>query len=140
MSHQVILRVIAKLLIPFILLFGFYVIMHGEVSPGGGFQGGVILASAFILYALVFGVKQGRRVLSQRLVDALACLGVLLYAGVGVVSMMLGGAFLDYNLLIPTDPPSGQALGITLVEIGVGLTVAAVMIILFNEFASGKMD
>jgi len=140
MRNQVILRVVAKLLIPFILLFGFYVIMHGEVSPGGGFQGGVILASAFILYALVFGVKQGQRVLSRRVTDTLASLGVLLYAGVGVTTMLAGGAFLDYSLLVPADPPSGQALGITLVEIGVGVTVAAVMITLFNEFAGGKVD
>jgi multicomponent Na+:H+ antiporter subunit B len=133
MNDQVILRVVTKLLIPFILLFGFYVIMHGEISPGGGFQGGVILASAFILYALVFGVRQTRRVLWRRVSDALASIGVLLYAGVGIATILLGGLFLDYNLLNASDAPAGQALGITLVEIGVGITVAAVMITIFNE-------
>ena len=133
MREQVILRVVTKLLIPFILLFGFYVIMHGEISPGGGFQGGVILASAFILYALVFGVRQSRRVLWRRVSDALASIGVLIYAGVGVATMLLGGLFLDYNLLNASDAPAGQALGITLVELGVGITVAAVMITIFNE-------
>lgn len=135
MKEQIILRVITKLLAPFILLFGFYVIMHGEISPGGGFQGGVILASAFILYSLVFGVHASRQVLSRRVTDALASAGSLLYAGVGVTTMLLGGKFLDYNLLIPADMPAGQALGITLVEIGVGITVAAVMITIFNELS-----
>jgi multicomponent Na+:H+ antiporter subunit B len=132
-NDQIILRVVTKLLIPFILLFGFYVIMHGEISPGGGFQGGVILAAAFILYALVFGVRQSRRVLWRRVSDALASIGVLIYAGVGVATILLGGLFLDYNLLNAADPPAGQALGITLVELGVGITVAAVMITIFNE-------
>lgn len=135
MKEQVILRVITKLLTPFILLFGFYVIMHGEISPGGGFQGGVILAAAFILYSLVFGVHEGRRICSRRLSDILACMGVLIYAGVGVTTMLLGGKFLDYNLLNPTDAAAGQALGITLVEIGVGVTVTAVMITIFNELS-----
>lgn len=135
MKEQVILRVITKLLVPFILLFGFYVIMHGEISPGGGFQGGVILASAFILYALVFGVHAARRVLSRRTSDTLAAVGVLLYAGVGVTSLLLGGNFLDYGVLNASDNAAGQALGITLVEIGVGITVAAVMITLFNEIS-----
>jgi multicomponent Na+:H+ antiporter subunit B len=136
-SNQVILRVVIKLLIPFILLFGFYVIMHGEISPGGGFQGGVILASAFILYALVFGVRRSRRVLWRRVSDALAAIGVLIYAGVGVTTMLLGGSFLDYNLLNSSDAPAGQALGITLVELGVAVTVMAVMITIFNELTDG---
>jgi multicomponent Na+:H+ antiporter subunit B len=138
MKDQVILRVITKQLIPFILLFGLYVIMHGEISPGGGFQGGVILASAFILYALVFGVHESRRVMSRRLSDALASIGVLIYAGVGVTTMFLGGTFLDYNMLNLNDTPAGQALGITLVEIGVGVTVAAVMITIFNELTDNR--
>ena len=138
MRQQVILRVVTKILIPFILLFGFYVIMHGEISPGGGFQGGVILASAFILYALIFGVRAGRQVLSRAGSDALTSIGVMIYAGVGVVTMLLGGAFLDYGALNAADKPAGQALGITLVEIGVGVTVAAVMITIFNELTERR--
>jgi multicomponent Na+:H+ antiporter subunit B len=133
MKENLIVREAARLLIPFILLFGFYVIAHGEISPGGGFQGGVILASAFILYTLVYGSKDSERVLSFRVSDPLASLGVLIYAGVGVVTMLLGGLFLDYNELNPAHPPAGQALGISLVELGVGITVSAVMITLFNE-------
>lgn len=140
MKEQVVLRVIAKLLIPFILLFGFYVIIHGEVSPGGGFQGGVILASAFILYGIIFGTKESQRVLSSRVSDALMSVGVFVYAGVGVAAMILGGTYLDYNRFDLMNPPAGQALGIFLVEIGIAITVAAVMITLFNELAMRKKN
>jgi len=133
MKEQFIVREVARLLIPFILLFGLYVIFHGEISPGGGFQGGVILASAFILYTLVYGAEGGQRVLSSDASDRLNSVGVLLFAGVGVATMVLGGAFLAYNELLPAQPAAGQVLGIVLVELGVGITVFAVMVTLFNE-------
>lgn len=133
MKEQFIVREVARLLIPFILLFGLYVIFHGEISPGGGFQGGVILASAFILYTLVYGAEGARQVLSAGASDRLNSVGVLLFAGVGVATMVLGGAFLAYNELMPAQPAAGQVLGIVLVELGVGITVFAVMVTLFNE-------
>ncbi len=83
MRDQVILRIITKLIIPYIMVFGFYVITHGELGAGGGFQGGVILASAFILYGIVYGVEEMRKIVPRRLSDSLASIGVLLYAGVG---------------------------------------------------------
>lgn len=132
---QVILRVMTKLFIPFILVFGFYVITHGELGPGGGFQGGVILATAFILYALIYGRKALYRVLPSKLLDVLAAVGVLLYAGTGVACLVLGGKFLDYAFLNQQSPGDGEALGMTLVEYGVGITVCTVMIIIFNQLA-----
>lgn len=134
MEHHLVLRVIAKFLIPVILLFALYVQFHGDYGPGGGFQAGVIFATGFILYALVFGLAQARRVLSPVWVRKLAALGVLLYAAVGVVSMLKGGLWLDYNALL-ADPISAQHLGIFVVELGVGMTVAATMILLFYIFA-----
>ncbi|MEC7302741.1 MAG: MnhB domain-containing protein, partial [Pseudomonadota bacterium] len=65
MNHHLVIRVVSKLLIPFILLFGLYVQFHGDFGPGGGFQAGVIFASAFILYALIFGVKDAGAVLPR---------------------------------------------------------------------------
>ena len=132
---QVILRVMTKIFIPFILVFGFYVITHGELGPGGGFQGGVILATAFILYALIYGRKALYRVLPSKLLDVLAAIGVLLYAGTGVACLLLGGKFLDYAVLNRQSPGDGEALGMTLVEYGVGITVCTVMIIIFNQLA-----
>jgi len=131
--HEV-LQVISKLLIPFILLFALYVQFHGDYGPGGGFQAGVIFAAAFILHGLIFGVNKTRKVLPASILKTGMSLGVLLYAGTGVLSMFLGGNFLDYNVLAE-NPLSGQHWGIFAVELGVGLTVTCVMIIMFYSFS-----
>jgi multicomponent Na+:H+ antiporter subunit B len=134
-ERHTVLRVCAKLFIPYILLFGLYVQFHGDYGPGGGFQAGVILASAFILYSLVFGLQALERIAKPELLRFLAPAGVLFYAGVGVVSLFRGGAFLDYSVLSSDSPQHGQHLGILLVEAGVGITVASVMIMIFQAFA-----
>lgn len=134
MSHHLIIRVIAKLLIPFILLFALYVQFHGDYGPGGGFQAGVIFAAAFILYALVFGVDTARRVAPDWIVRTGVALGALIFGGTGVVSMFRGGNYLDYSVLAE-DPVAGQHLGILVIELGVGITVASVMMAVFFTFA-----
>jgi len=107
---------------------------HGDYSPGGGFQAGVIFAAAIILYALLFGLDNTLDVLPPDLLQRTAALGVLIFAGVGVDTMLMGGNFLDYNRLA-ADGPAGQHLGIFLVELGVGITVASVMLLLYYAFA-----
>ncbi len=129
---QPILRQVSKLLIPFVIVFGLYVITHGDYGPGGGFQGGVILAAAYILHALVYGLQEARRVVPRWASDTLAAVGVLFYVGVGLVSLLGGGTFLDYDYLL-SDPAAAQPLGMFLVELGVGLTVACVMVTVFTE-------
>ncbi len=138
MINQVILRVVAKLLIPVILLFGLYVQFHGDFGPGGGFQAGVIMAAAFILYGITFGLENAMKVLPTGLVRFLSALGVLIFAGVGVVTMILGAEFLNYNVL-RHDPVHGQHLGILLVEIGVLVTVFGVMVTIFYMFAGREL-
>ena len=133
MRSEVILRVAAKFLIPFILLFGFYTQFHGEISPGGGFQAGVICAAAFILYTLVFGLETAQRVLPLGAVRALAAIGVLVYSGTGMVALLRGGQFLDYSRLAHV-PQHGQEAGIMSVEIGVLITVFGVMVAIFYAF------
>ena len=134
-----ILRVVTKLLIPYILLFGLYVQFHGDYGPGGGFQAGVIFAAAIILYGLVFGLRAARRVAPPVVMEVLTALGVLVFAGTGFLTMLLGGNFLDYDALNhhvwPGVLPHGQHLGIFLVELGVGITVSAVMISICYAFA-----
>lgn len=134
MEHHLILRVITKMLVGPILLFALYVQFHGDFGAGGGFQAGVIFAVAFILYGLVFGLRQTKKVLPDWLVHKLTALGVLVYAGTGVISMILGYDFLDYSALAH-DPQHGQHYGIFAVELGVGITVTAVMITIFYAFA-----
>ncbi len=140
MRNDVILRVIAKLLIPFIALFALYVQFHGDFGPGGGFQAGVILAAAMIFYALIFGLEDARKVVPEPLVESMMAIGVLLYAGVGVAGLLLGGNFLDYFVLDP-DPVHGQERGIFWVEAGVFVTVSGVMLKIFYMFADrGRAD
>jgi multicomponent Na+:H+ antiporter subunit B len=137
LKQQLILRIAAKFFIPFILLFALYVQFHGDYGPGGGFQAGVIFAAAFVLYALIWGVDEAKRVVPPSLLQTLAAAGVLIYAGTGVAGILLGGTFLDYGVL-RHDPVHGQHLGILLVELGVGITVAAVMTTAFFLFAGRK--
>ena len=133
MQQQIILRVVVKWLLPLILIFALYVQFHGDYGPGGGFQAGVIFAAGIILYTMLFGLSNASRAFKPELLELLSAFGVLLYAGVGVFCMVLGGNFLDYNHL-RHDPVHGQHLGILLVELGVGITVASVMITIFFKF------
>ena len=137
MTREIVLRIVAKLLIPYILLFALYVQFHGDYGPGGGFQAGVIVAAGLVLYSLVFGLESARRVAPRAALDALLAFGVLLYAGVGVAAMLRGGNFLDYGAL-EHDPIHGQHHGILLVELGVGVTVAAAMISIYFSFAARR--
>ena len=139
MKRKAVLRVTSKLLIPMIMLFALYVQFHGDFGPGGGFQAGVIFAAAFILYALLFGIANARRVAPAGVVRVMLALGVLLYAGVGIAALLLGGNFLDYSALAH-DPVHGQHLGIMLIEFGVGVTVASAMITIFFIFAGQDPD
>ena len=136
-SKLVVLRVIAKLFFPLILLFALYVQFHGDYGPGGGFQAGVIFATGFILYALAFGLGNAQRVIPHQLLRIMIAVGVLIYAAVGIESMLLGGKFLEYRVLAD-DPVTGQHLGILLIELGVGITVAAVMLIIYYGFVSRR--
>lgn len=140
MRGDLILRVVAKLLIPFILLFALYVQFHGDFGPGGGFQAGVILAAAVIFYALIYGHEDARKVVPEALVESMMAVGVLIYAGVGVFGIVLGGNFLDYFVL-DHDSVHGQHRGIFWVEVGVATTVSGVMLKIFYLFARrGKVD
>jgi multicomponent Na+:H+ antiporter subunit B len=139
MKHNLILRFIAKFLIPVIVLFALYVQFHGDFGPGGGFQAGVIFSVAFILYAMIFGLATAERVLPRNILRVLAALGVLIYAGTGFATLLLGGRFLNYSVLAD-NPTAGQHIGILVIELGVGITVASVMLIIFFAFAGREQN
>ncbi len=139
MKGDLVLRVVAKLLIPYILVFALYVQFHGDFGPGGGFQAGVISAAAIIFYALIYGVQAARTAVPDWLVEFMLAAGVLLYAGVGVMGIVLGGNYLDYFVL-DRDPVAGQLRGIFWVEAGVAITVSSVMLKIFYMFASRGKD
>ncbi|MGQ0544735.1 MAG: Na(+)/H(+) antiporter subunit B [Betaproteobacteria bacterium] len=139
MSNDLVLRVIAKLLMPFMLLFAIYAQFHGDFGPGGGFQAGVIAAAAIVFYGITFGLAAAQRLVPERLVERMLAAGVLIYAGVGLAGVLLGGNYLDYFVL-GADPVAGQHRGIFWIEAGVGITVAGVMLKLFYMFAGRGRD
>jgi|AntAceMinimDraft_12_1070368.scaffolds.fasta_scaffold02776_9 multicomponent Na+:H+ antiporter subunit B len=134
-QHHAILRVVGKLVIPVLMLFALVVQFHGKYTPGGGFSAGALFAAAVMLYGILEGADRSSKAMPQLAMLRLAAFGATLYAGVGLVCMLLGGAFLDYNVLWP-DPLIGQYVGILLVEFGVGLTVTTVLIMIFNAIAN----
>ena len=139
MTGDLVLRIVTKLLMPFMLLFALYVQFHGDYGPGGGFQAGVIAAAAIVFYAITFGLAAAERLVPERLVERLLAVGVLLYAGIGLAGLVAGGNYLDYFVL-DRDPVHGQHRGIFWIEAGVGITVAGVMLKLFYMFAARGRD
>jgi multicomponent Na+:H+ antiporter subunit B len=135
LRHYLIPKMVGRLLIPFILLFGFYVQFHGDYGPGGGFQAGALIAAGVILFALLEGEKRALEVLPRWLLLGLISGGALLYGFVGIISLFMGGNFLDYSVLAD-DPIKGQHLGILLIEAGVGITVTGVLLTIFHAFAA----
>ena len=138
MREHTVLRIVSQLVIAPMLLYALYVQFHGEYSPGGGFQAGVILATAIILYGLIFGVEAARTAVTPTLLRIGAAGGLLIYGGTGVATILLGGNFLDYDRLFAHG---GQHYGLIIIELGVGITVASVMIAIFYVFAGrGRQD
>ena len=137
MKSNPVYRVCTKILFAPIILYGLYVQFHGDFGPGGGFQAGVIIAAAFILYGIVNSLEEVMQVAPPKIVTFMTVVGVALYGGVGVANLALGGNYLDYNTL-SHDVAHGQHIGIILVELGVGITVTSVMLNLFYLFAGYK--
>ena len=141
---DLVIKTVCRFLIPFIQLFALYVIAHGHHSPGGGFQGGVILGASIILLAISHNLRTATKRMNEKLVGLLCATGVFIYAGTGALCLLMGLNFLDYSALasvLYVDPVSARSLGILIVEIGVGITVMATMIWIYNNVSSaGKYD
>jgi multicomponent Na+:H+ antiporter subunit B len=144
--ENVVIKTICRLLIPFIQLYAIYVLMHGHYSPGGGFQGGVMMGASFILLVMAYGLEEVRRRISVWALTFYACLGLFIYSGIGAIALVMGGNYLDYGVLpLPlSSVPKIRAMGILGIEIGVFLGVMAIMTFIFLAIASydreGKDD
>lgn len=137
--YDLVVRTTCRMIIPFIQVFALYVIAHGHYSPGGGFQGGVIMGASLVLFAIGFNLRLALKQMSEKISAFLCALGVMIYAGTGILCMFLKSSFLDYSALAAffgTDPVASRSFGILIVEIGVGMAVMAVMIILYYNLAS----
>jgi len=139
---SVIVDLVSRAVVPAIQLFAIYVVFHGHYSPGGGFQGGVLLAASIVLLRLAQGTEESSRSFPTSLGLALAALGVLVFILTGLVSMFLGGAFLDYSHL-PSPGASGPVLryfGILAVEVGVALAVWGTLVAIFDRLVERTDD
>jgi multicomponent Na+:H+ antiporter subunit B len=136
--NQIILTV-SGVVSPYLMLFGLYVIFHGHYSPGGGFQGGTLLAAALMLIRLAAGFDIAQLQFKRILGTPLGSIGVLIYFGTGFLAMISGGEFLNYGFL----PFAGftqaglRSLGILMVEIGVGLAVMAILVAIYDDLLEG---
>jgi len=132
--ESVVVEVVSQAMVPLIQVFALYVITHGHYGPGGGFQGGVILAVSVILPRLSLGRSHSDRLFSPVLATWLAAIGMLIYVLAGLVPLLLGAEFLNYGYL-PVPGVSGAALrstGILIVELGIGLSVCGTMVTIFD--------
>ena len=128
-----------RLIVPVIQIFAFYVLAHGHVSPGGGFQGGVVMGASFILIALAWDLEVALARFSAEKCILVAALGIVLYGGIGFLSMLLGGEFLDYAELekvLPVSREMARYHAMLGVEIGVGFTVTAIMFALYANLST----
>ncbi|MCA4774685.1 Na(+)/H(+) antiporter subunit B [Wolbachia endosymbiont of Mansonella ozzardi] len=137
MIKDPVLNAVTFLMVPFIILFGLYIQFHGDYTPGGGFQAGIIIASGIILYSMLFGVSVTLKAIPYSVIKLTNMLGILIYGGTGIVTVLFGKSFLSYDILL-TNNVNGQKFGIFLVELGVALTVFSSMLIIYVSFARIK--
>ena len=133
MSDYIVLKVIVRFLLPFILLYAIYIQIHGEISPGGGFQAGIIFAAGFIVYSFIYDIQTLKNLIPPMAIRVLSVIGILVFSGIGVLSMLMGGNFLDYSVLM-ADKIQAQEVAIMLVEFGIGITVFSFVILIFYSF------
>lgn len=133
-NNDSILKITVRLLLPIICLYALYIQIHGEITPGGGFQAGVILSVAYILFLIVFGIYNAENFISANFLLKLAGLGIFIYAMVGFLTIFLGGNFLDYNRFNFVSGP--QELGLFIVELGIGICIFGSMCSIIFTFYS----
>jgi multicomponent Na+:H+ antiporter subunit B len=141
-STSPIVLLMSRVISPYLMLFGLYVIFHGHYSPGGGFQGGALMAAAILLVRIANDERTHHLQFPKSWSIPLTCVGVLIYLAIGILPMFLGGTFLDYSYLaLPgMDPADVRSLGILGVEIGVGIAVMAVLVSLYDNLMEGHHD
>ena len=118
-------------------MFAFYIQLHGSESPGGGFQAGVIAASSLILYSIIFSTSKLYELISPEFFKKFSCVGIIIYCGMGFLTMFLGGKMLDYSVL-GAIPSRSQIIGIDIIELSIGITVFSVIMLLFISFIDRK--
>ncbi len=133
--NDIIVKTVARILIPFIQLYGIFIMLHGHVSPGGGFAGGAMIGTSFVLYTLVFGIDKSKKKFSERVSEYAESGGILLYIALGLIGIIMAGSFLtNIDAGFPKGTPGSMFSGgmIPLLMIGIGIKVASTFITLFH--------
>lgn len=138
MNDDILVRTIARLMVPFLLLFGSYVLLHGHVGAGGGFQAGIILTSAFIFAAISRSIHEVHAILTYRRIFLFGGLGAICIVLIGIFGILAGGSFFEYSPFpLPFDTAAIHAIAITCVEVGIGVSVMGMMALIFLALAGG---
>ncbi|MDN7013784.1 cation:proton antiporter [Methanoculleus sp. FWC-SCC3] len=136
MRENVVIRTVSRIAVPFIQVFALYVIVHGALGAGGGFQGGVVFAASFILMTVAFGLTSVRKRLSNKWIVVYSVLGITIYAGIGLLCLLMGGNYLEYGVIETIlGIPHLHGYLLDAVEIGIGITVMAVMTSIICDMA-----
>ncbi|MFW5893073.1 MAG: MnhB domain-containing protein [Bacillota bacterium] len=141
--NDVILKTTARLIVPFVQLYGIYIILHGHLTPGGGFAGGALIGTSLILYTLVFGTKRAERKFSHRMSAIAESGGLLLILVIGLVGLFNAGWFLtnlEAGFLKGEAGTLFSAGFIPILMIGIGIKVASTMITLFHTLIEEGME
>ncbi len=137
-TESPIIMTTVRIVAPMVLTYGLFITFHGADSPGGGFQGGVIIGTVVLLLAFAFGIDPTRAWVGHRVMAWLAAAGVIVFAGIGFLTLGLGGAFLEYDLL---PIPDASKYGIEAVEIGgIAAIIAGVVMAIFFLTAAGVAE
>lgn len=141
-SSSPIILLLSRVLSPYIMLFGMYVIFHGHYSPGGGFQGGALLASSILLIRIAMDEKVHQLHFNRSYGIPLGALGVLIFFGVGFIALIMGGHFLDYSLLPFPGMITAELrfYGILFIEVGVGLAVMTILVAIYDNLIDEDDD
>jgi multicomponent Na+:H+ antiporter subunit B len=132
----VVIRTVCRVLVPFIQLFGLYVIIHGPVSPGGGFQGGVIVGTSMILLALSYDLSTAEARASHKIRVAMDSIGSLMFAGIGLLALLAGGLFMEFGIIpLPMPPAEVRGIMILLIGVAIGIHIMALGASLFLHLA-----
>jgi len=136
-----IVAISARMVVPFIQLFGLYVVFHGHYSPGGGFQGGAIVAAGFILVRLAVGTDVAQIQFRSHWSTVGSSTGALIFVGIGIAALVSGGLFLDHGSLpFGLEAAEIRNLVILLVEVGVMLTVATTLTAIYDDLMGEPGD
>jgi len=140
---SLIVRTVTGLVVCFIMLFGIYIILHGHLSPGGGFAGGVMVALSFVLLVLAFGKNAGPARLSKNLASNLESIGALMFLGIALLGFAQGAFFRNvlgkgshFDLFSAgTIPLSNIAIGL---KVAVGLFAIFLALVILEKFKEGQ--